>query len=484
MKVRRTALLVCMGLLVLLPRIARAGGPIVSWTIPTANAQPNGIAYGSDGKYWFTEESGNKIGQILIDDTNGLYPINEFTIPTVNSLPQGICAGPDNNLWFTEKNGNKIGRITTAGVITEFPLPTAGSLPQEICNGPDGALWFTEPGINKVGRITTAGVITEFPLTTPAGSPFGIFAGSDGKLWVTLKDANKVASVTTTGTVTEYTIPTASSSPLGITRGSDNNMWFTESATSKVSKVTTAGVITEYPLAVSGGTPTGIVTGPYGHLYVTEKSGGRVGGITTAGILLAPYYPSAPTSGSQPTGIAFGPNTDATYGSFVMYTSPGTNAVARIYFTASVPTPTPTPTSTPTPAPTPTSPPPVGPMKEYSVQPCRVLDSRNPTGPYGGPALAAGATRAVILWNQCAVPATAKAVGLNITAVQPSIAGHLTVFPSTSPRPLASTLNFIGGQTRANNAVIQLGTDGGINIFGGLASGSVQIIVDVTTYFE
>ena len=357
MTARRTALIVSLGFCLLASNAARAGGPPVAWTIPTSNSQPYGIAFGSDGKYWFTEASGNQIGRILIDDTAGAYPIDQYTIPTGNSLPQGICAGPDSNLWFTEKSGNKIGRITTTGVITEYALPTAGAQPQEICNGPDGALWFTEPGINKIGRISTAGVVTEYALPTASSSPFGIYAGSDGKLWVTLKDANKVASVTTTGTVTEYTIPTASSSPLGITLGSDNNMWFTESAASKVAKITTAGAITEYPLPVAGGTPTSIVTGPYGGLYVTEKTGTRITGMTTTGVFLTPYYPTAPAAGSQPTGIAFGPNTNATYGSFVMYTAPGTNAVARVFYNSAAPTPTPTPTPpppTPTPTPTPT----------------------------------------------------------------------------------------------------------------------------------
>ena len=473
MQLRRTALVVSLGVLFLAPSAARAGGPPLVWNIPTANSQPYGIAFGPDGKYWFTEASGNQIGRILIDDTNGVYPIDQYTIPTGNSLPQGICAGPDGNLWFTEKSGNKIGRITTAGAITEFPLPTPGSQPQEICSGPDGALWFTEPGINKVGRITTAGAVTEYSLTTAASAPFGIYSGADGKLWVTQKDANKVASVTTAGTVTEYTIPTAASSPLGITRGSDNNMWFTESAASRVAKVTAAGVITEYPLPIAGGSPTSIVTGPGGHLYFTERTGNRIGGITTAGVFLTPS--NVASYATLPTEITFGTPSTLTY---VMFTAPGSNAIARAYPSATPPAPTPTPTATPTPVP------PVGPMKEFVVTPCRVLDSRLATGPYGGPVLASSTTRTVILWSRCSVPVTAKAVSLNITITQPSVAGYLTLYPSNLPQPLASTINFTAGQTRANNAVLRLGTDGGIKVFGGLASGSTHFILDVTGYFE
>src|SRR5204863_3793094 len=101
----------------------------------------------------------------------------EFTIPTSNSGPWWITAGPDGNLWFTEQFGNKIGQITPAGVITEFPIPTAGSSPGEITVGPDGNLWFTESSGNKIGRISPAGVISEFPIPTRNSDPRGITAG-------------------------------------------------------------------------------------------------------------------------------------------------------------------------------------------------------------------------------------------------------------------------------------------------------------------
>ena len=35
----------------------------------------------------------------------------ELPIPTSNSDPFGITAGPDGNVWFTENLGNKIGEV-------------------------------------------------------------------------------------------------------------------------------------------------------------------------------------------------------------------------------------------------------------------------------------------------------------------------------------------------------------------------------------
>src|ERR1700716_2896907 len=70
--------------------------------------------------------------------------ISEFPVPTAASAPEGIAAGPDGNLWFTEEHGQKIGQITTSGSFSEFSLPTATSDAAEIAAGPDGNLWFTE----------------------------------------------------------------------------------------------------------------------------------------------------------------------------------------------------------------------------------------------------------------------------------------------------------------------------------------------------
>jgi hypothetical protein len=59
----------------------------------------------------------------------------------------------------------------------------------------------------------------------------------------------------------------------------------------------------------------------------------------------------------------------------------------------------------------------------------------------------------------------------------------LTAFPAGQSLPLASTLNFGAGQTRANNAVIPLSAGGAVSIFNG-AAGSANFLLDVTGYFE
>src|SRR5260370_39590475 len=91
--------------------------------------------------------------------------VTEFPIPSFVREPFGIAAGSDGNLWFTEQTYNNIGRITPAGTLTEFAVPltnfTGGSF-ESIAAGPDGNLWFAENAVSKIGRITPGGVVTEF----------------------------------------------------------------------------------------------------------------------------------------------------------------------------------------------------------------------------------------------------------------------------------------------------------------------------------
>jgi len=127
----------------------------------------------------------------------------------------------------------------------------------------------------------------------------------------------------------------------------------------------------------------------------------------------------------------------------------------------------------------------VDPLTFYTVSPCRVLDTRDPAGPLGGPALAPPDPRTfVIVGGQCGVPSTAKAVSVNVTVTQPSDPGDLRLYPAGSLPPLASTINYGVGQTRANNAVIKLGTGGAIDVLCDQGAGTVNFILDVNGYFE
>jgi hypothetical protein len=120
----------------------------------------------------------------------------------------------------------------------------------------------------------------------------------------------------------------------------------------------------------------------------------------------------------------------------------------------------------------------------YTLTPCRVIDTRNPNGPLGGPALQAKATRTFAVAGQCGIPFSAKALSINVTITQPTVAGDLRLFPGGGSLPLVSTINYRTGQTRANNAVASVGAATDFSVYCDQASGTVQLIVDVNGYFR
>ncbi len=118
----------------------------------------------------------------------------------------------------------------------------------------------------------------------------------------------------------------------------------------------------------------------------------------------------------------------------------------------------------------------------YTTTPCRILDTRS--GANG--ALASAATRTVTpYFSSCAIPSDARALAVNVTVVTPTANGYLTIYPSTVPRPSASTNSFRVGRTRATSAIVSLSNTyaGSFNVFNG-ASAPVHFIVDVFGYFK
>ena len=121
----------------------------------------------------------------------------------------------------------------------------------------------------------------------------------------------------------------------------------------------------------------------------------------------------------------------------------------------------------------------------YTLPPCRVLDTRNPTGPLGAPPLQPGATRTFnVAASACGVPPDAIAISANLTVTTVGAQGELVVFPSDVPRPNTSSLSFRAGRTRANNAIVAFSKSGAtFSIFNNSAS-TVDFILDVNAYFR
>jgi len=119
-------------------------------------------------------------------------------------------------------------------------------------------------------------------------------------------------------------------------------------------------------------------------------------------------------------------------------------------------------------------------MHFIPVTPCRVVDTRNATGTFGGPEMTGGETRAFpIPTGSCGIPANATAYSVNVTVVPDAILGFLAIWPDGLPRPLVSTLNS-DGRVKANAAIVPAGNNGAIDVY---VSHPTQVVLDINGYF-
>ncbi len=117
------------------------------------------------------------------------------------------------------------------------------------------------------------------------------------------------------------------------------------------------------------------------------------------------------------------------------------------------------------------------------VTPCRVADTRQPNGPFGGPHLGGGTSRNfAVPQSNCNIPSTAIAYSLNVTVVPLQGAlEYLTVWPTGLQQPLVSTLNSLDGRVKANAAIVPAGAGGAVSVY---ATDSTNVILDINGYFQ
>jgi len=120
-------------------------------------------------------------------------------------------------------------------------------------------------------------------------------------------------------------------------------------------------------------------------------------------------------------------------------------------------------------------------LRFVPITPCRIVDTRNATGPFGGPIIGGGSSRDfTVPSSACSIPATAQAYSLNVAVVPATTLGYLTLWPTGQTRPLASTLNSLDGRIKSNAAIVPAGTNGAVSVF---ASDTTHVILDINGYF-
>ncbi len=115
------------------------------------------------------------------------------------------------------------------------------------------------------------------------------------------------------------------------------------------------------------------------------------------------------------------------------------------------------------------------------VAPCRVADTRNAVGPFGGPSLVGNNSRSFVVPNSsCNIPNTAQAYSINATVVPKGGLGFLTMYPCGQSVPMVSTLNSTDGRVKAGAAIVPAGTSGGLCAF---VSNDTDLVLDINGYF-
>ncbi len=117
----------------------------------------------------------------------------------------------------------------------------------------------------------------------------------------------------------------------------------------------------------------------------------------------------------------------------------------------------------------------------HPLSPVRTMDTRDGTGGVPVARLGANGSMNAQITGQGGVPSTGvAAVVLNVTVTNPTAGSYLTVWPTGIPRPLASNLNFVAGQTVPNLVEVAVGVNGQVSIYN--AFGTTDVIFDVAGY--
>ncbi len=131
---------------------------------------------------------------------------------------------------------------------------------------------------------------------------------------------------------------------------------------------------------------------------------------------------------------------------------------------------------------------PLGSAGAYTpLTPYRICDTRVGTGTgCSGHPIGPGGTVSMFIAGVTGpqgqlVPADAQEVVLNVTAIGPTQATFLTVYPTGAALPGTSNINVLAGDIVANLAVVPLGDAGQVSIYS--PYGRVDVAVDVVGYF-
>jgi spore germination protein YaaH len=113
----------------------------------------------------------------------------------------------------------------------------------------------------------------------------------------------------------------------------------------------------------------------------------------------------------------------------------------------------------------------------HPLAPSRIVDTRDGTGGYPWP-LNANQSIDFQVTGRGGIPTSGvAAVVMNVTAVWPTRDSYLTVYPTATPKPTSSNVNFPGGQSVPNLVQVAVGKGGKVSVYN--FTGSTHVVLDV-----
>jgi virginiamycin B lyase len=263
-----------------------------------------GMAIDPQGNIWLTQyslkgsinpggavEPGGSGRLIRFNPNNRNFTV--INIPTPGAFPFRVTSDAEGRIWFTELLGDRIGCYDpSSGKIQEYAVPTEFAGPADLTFDNHGILWFTEAYNESVARFDSASntfVEYHFSSMDPTqfvGSPVGISVTHDGIVWVADHGGNWIVELNATShQVTLYPthFPPPQVYPISLVNDllvdGQGRIWFTEHGGNSIGYLDPGlQKMVEYPIPTGPiSTALWLALAPNGDLWFTEWSSNKIG---------------------------------------------------------------------------------------------------------------------------------------------------------------------------------------------------------------
>jgi virginiamycin B lyase len=271
-----------------------------------------GIVTDHQGYVWFTQYTGkgsvNPGGTIVTGGTGRIVRFDittanftSITIPTNGSFPMRLTLDKQGRIWFTEFLGNKIGVFDPAtNRLQEYRIPTNVSGATDLTFDKQGVLWFSESYARKLGRFSPQNQsFTEYPLGAETASqivssPVGIAVDTNGDVWVADHGGNWIIRFNPiTQEIVKYPthFPPEDIYPISLVNDvlidSNGRVWFAEHGGNSVGYYEPeTRTMVEFPIPTGPiSTTLWLALAPNGDVWFAEWSGNNIG-VVRSGFLV------------------------------------------------------------------------------------------------------------------------------------------------------------------------------------------------------